>query len=219
MANNKAVVLLSGGLDSSTTLYIARRDGYQAYCLIFDYGQKHRKEIKSAKMIAEKVGCPYKIIKFKLPWGGSSLTDNRLKIPKRRSLREIGRRIPSTYVPARNTLFIAFAVSYAETIGAETIFIGANVIDFSGYPDCRPHYFKAYEKLISFGTKSGEIKIMTPLLKKSKAEIIRIGSSLGVPYELTWSCYVGGSRPCGTCDSCLLREKGFREAGIANLLR
>lgn len=215
MRNKKAVVLLSGGLDSTTTLYIARRQGYNITCLIFDYGQRHEREIEAAKRIA---GGPYKIIRFKLPWGGSSLLDRKMKIPRGRSLRDIQSGIPSTYVPARNTLFLAFAISCAEAIGAEKIFIGANCLDFSGYPDCRPDYFKAYEKLISQGTKVGRIKIEAPLLKKTKAEIIRIGTSIGVPYNLTWSCYMGGKRPCGECDSCVLRAKGFGEAGIPDPL-
>lgn len=218
MKDKKAVVLLSGGLDSATTLYIARRNGYKVFCLIFDYGQKHRREIESAKRVAKKIGRPYKIIKFRLPWGGSSLIDNKLKIPMGRSFKEIEEGIPSTYVPARNTLFIAFAISYAEAIGAEAIFIGTHCMDYSGYPDCRPEYLKAYENLIFKGTKLGKIKIKAPLLKKTKAEIIKIGASLGVPYELTWSCYTGGKRPCGGCDSCSLRRKGFREAGVPDPL-
>lgn len=215
MKNKKAVVLLSGGLDSTTVLYIVRRQGHNTVCLIFDYGQRHKKEIEAAKRIAEG---SYNIIRFKLPWGGSSLIDRKRKIPQRRPLREIQRGIPSTYVPARNTIFLAFGISCAEEIGAEKIFIGANCLDFSGYPDCRPDYFNAYEKLISLGTKAGGIKIEAPLLKKSKAEIIRIGTSLGVPYKMTWSCYMGGRRPCGRCDSCILRAKGFREAGIPDPL-
>lgn len=215
MKNKKAVVLLSGGLDSTTTLYIARRQGYNVMCLIFDYGQRHKKEIEAAKGIA---GDSYKLIRFKLPWGGSSLIDKKMQVPKGRSLRKIQRGIPSTYVPARNTIFLAFGISYAEAIGAEKIFIGANCLDYSGYPDCRPDYFKAYERLISLGTKLGKIGIEAPLLKKTKSEIIRIGTSLGVPYELTWSCYMGGKSPCGECDSCILRAKGFREAGIPDPL-
>lgn len=218
MNRKKAVVLLSGGLDSATTLHIARRDGYRVSCLIFDYKQKHRREIESAVTIAEKAGCPYEIIRFTLPWGGSSLISDKLEIPKGRSLKEIKKVIPSTYVPARNTLFIAFGISHAETIGAEAVFIGANCLDYSGYPDCRPDYFKAYKKLISLGTKTRDIEIKTPLLKKTKAEIIKIGTSIGVPYDLTWSCYVGGKKPCGECDSCMLRKKGFHEAGIPDPL-
>lgn len=216
MKNKRAIVLLSGGLDSTTALYIARRQGYNVLCLIFDYGQRHKKEIEAAKRIA---GDKHKIIRFKLPWGGSSLLDRKIKIPRGRSLKEIQSGIPSTYVPARNTLFLAFAVSSAEAIGADKIFIGANCLDYSGYPDCRPDYFKAYEKLISLGTKVGKIRIEAPLLKKTKADIIKIGTSLGVPYEMTWSCYIGGKNPCGRCDSCVLRAKGFREAGISDPLK
>lgn len=218
MRNKKAVVLLSGGLDSSTALYIARRQGYKVNCLIFDYGQRHKKEILAAVRLAKKTNSPYKIIRFELPWGGSSLLDKQIDIPKGRSLKEMHSRIPSTYVPARNTLFIAFGISYAEASGAIRIFIGANSLDYSGYPDCRPDYFKAYERLIALGTKKSSIKIEAPLLKKTKAEIVKIGTSLGVPYELTWSCYMGGRKPCGECDSCILRVKGFRETGIPDPL-
>lgn len=218
MSAKKAVVLLSGGLDSATVLYLARRQGYKTFCLIFDYGQRHRKEILQAKKLAQIANSPYEIIKFKLPWKGSSLVDHRKKIPQKRSFKEIGGGIPSTYVPARNTLFIAFAVSCAEAIGADTVFIGAHSLDFSGYPDCRPHYFKIYDKLIAAGTKVGKIKINAPLLKKTKAEIIKIGTSLGVPYKITWSCYSGKKKICGVCDSCLLRKKGFKEAGIKDPL-
>lgn len=218
MKNRKAVVLLSGGLDSSTTLFIARRQGYKVFCLIFDYGQRHKKEILFAKQLAKTTGSPYKIIRFKMPWGGSSLLDRRLNVPKERSIKEIGQGIPSTYVPARNTIFLAFGISYAEAIGANAVFIGANSIDYSGYPDCRPAYFKAYERLISLGTRVGKIEIKVPLLRKTKAQIIKIGTSLGVPYQYTWSCYMGGKKPCGKCDSCLLRAMGFREAGIPDPL-
>lgn len=213
MRNKKAVVLFSGGLDSTTTLYIARRQGYKIFCLIFDYCQRHRKEIYSAIKIAKITGSQYKIVKFRLPWGGSILLDRRLKIQA-----GISKGIPSTYVPARNTIFLSFGISYAEAIGAEKIFIGANSIDFSGYPDCRPRYFMAFEKLIAEGTKVGKIKIEVPLLKMSKAEIIKIGTSLGVPYELSWSCYMGGKKPCGKCDSCIFRKKGFKEAGLPDPL-
>lgn len=216
MKNKKAVLLLSGGLDSATVLYIAKKKGYKIHCLIFDYGQRHKKEIKAAVKLARKSKSPYKIVKFTLPWQGSSLLDRKIKIPKKRSVSQIGKGVPSTYVPGRNTLFIAFAVSYAEVLGAGTIFIGANILDYSGYPDCRPGYFKIYERLIDAGTKKGKIKIKTPLIKKTKAQIIRIGTKLNVPYKLTWSCYSGKNKPCGKCDSCLLRRKGFREAGLTD---
>jgi len=212
-----AVVLLSGGLDSTTTLYYALNKGFKPVCLIFDYDQRHRKEINAARSIARKAGTPFYIIKFHLPWGGSSLIDKKMKLPVR-SISEIMQfkhtatehtRPPSTYVPGRNTIFLAFAVSVAETIKAKRIFIGANCLDFSGYPDCRPGYFNAFNKLTP-----PNIKIETPLLKMSKSEIILLGKELGVPFHRTWSCYAGGAKPCGRCDSCKLRNKGFKEAGV-----
>ncbi|OIO76447.1 MAG: 7-cyano-7-deazaguanine synthase QueC [Elusimicrobia bacterium CG1_02_37_114] len=209
---NKAVVLLSGGLDSTTTLYYAKKQKYDCYCLIFDYGQRHKKEIISAKKIAKLNSCHYYIIKFTLPWRGSSLIDGGLQIPFHKA-NQIGKTgVPSTYVPARNTIFISFALSLAETIGAESIFIGANAIDFSGYPDCRPEYYRQFNKLVSTAIPGKKIKIHTPLIDKTKAEIIRLGKKLNVPFELTWSCYSGGRLPCGKCDSCILRSKGFQEA-------
>jgi len=212
--------LLSGGLDSATTLYFARSQGYKCFCLIFDYGQRHKREIESAKKIARAANCPYKIIKINLPWKGSALLDKKIKIPKLANLRtcELANKIPSTYVPARNIIFLSFALSFAETIGAKAIFIGAHSQDYSGYPDCRPEFYRAFDRVISVGTKSGvekkEIKIRTPLIDKTKAQIIRLGKKLGVPFELTWSCYEGGRVPCGKCDSCYFRAKGFKEAGI-----
>lgn len=213
--NKKAIVLLSGGLDSATTLYIARRAGYKIWCLIFDYNQRHNKEVRYAKHLARKTGCPYRVVKFKLPWGGSSLLDRRKPLPQRGRFKGI----PSTYVPARNTIFIAFAISWAEALGAEVIYLGANTIDFSGYPDCRPDYFKRYQRLIDVATKTKGIRIEAPLVNKTKAEIIKTGVSLGVPYRWTWSCYKGSRRPCRKCDSCRLREKGFREAGVKDPLK
>jgi len=216
----RAVVLLSGGLDSTTTLYWAKNEGYDCFCLIFDYHQRHKKEIQSATKIAKLTNCKYQVIKFQLPWLGSALLDKRIKIPENRNLNKA--EIPSTYVPARNTIFISFALSYAEVIGADTIFIGANALDYSGYPDCRPKYYTAFNKLAQLGTKTGvegkEIKILTPLIDKSKAEIVKLGFELNVPFELTWSCYKGGSKPCGKCDSCILRSKGFKEAEIQDRL-
>jgi 7-cyano-7-deazaguanine synthase len=217
----KAIVLLSGGLDSATTLYYARKQGYRPFALIFDYGQRHRKEVRRARMLARTLRCPYKIVTIRLPWGGSSLVDKRMALPKNRKLD--AKDIPSTYVPARNIIFLSFAASYAETIGAGTIFIGANAIDYSGYPDCRPEFYSAFMKVLARGQKSGvegrAIRIQTPLIRKTKAQIIRLGLKLGVPYELTWSCYAGGRKPCGKCDSCRLRAKGFEEAGSEDLLR
>jgi 7-cyano-7-deazaguanine synthase len=214
----KAVVLLSGGLDSSTTLYEAKRQGYRCMALVFDYGQRHRREVQSALAVARSARCPIRVIRIRLPWGGSALTDRTMPIPSDRSLMEIGRGIPPTYVPARNTILLGYAVSCAEAIGADAVFIGANALDMSGYPDCRPAYYQAFQKLIRLGTKAGAegrpIRIVTPLLKKTKAQIVRHAVRLGVPLEKTWSCYRGGVRPCGRCDSCLLRAKGFAQAGL-----
>jgi len=214
----KAVVLLSGGLDSATTLYYARDRGYQCHCLAFDYGQRHAGELRRAKAVAGAAGCLYRRLKISLPWQGSALLDRSARLPKGRvrTLKEI----PSTYVPSRNIIFLSFAASFAEAIGARAIFIGANAVDYSGYPDCRPEFYRAYQKALDRGTKTGSenrrIRIYTPLIGKTKAQIIRLGKRLGVPYELTWSCYQGARRPCGRCDSCLLRAKGFQEAGMAD---
>ncbi|MEW6618289.1 MAG: 7-cyano-7-deazaguanine synthase QueC [bacterium] len=220
MQTKKAVILLSGGLDSTTTLYWAKNKGYKCHCLIFDYQQRHRKEVQCARKIAVITGCEYQIIKFQLPWLGSSLLDKRIPIPtnSKFEIRNPKSEIPSTYVPARNTIFLAFALSYAETMGVKTIFIGANALDYSGYPDCRPEYYSTFNNLAQLATKTGvegsKIKILTPLIDKSKAEIVQLGIKLKVPFELTWSCYKGGKKPCGKCDSCVLRSKGFKEAGI-----
>lgn len=218
----KAVVLLSGGIDSSTALYYAKDKSYDCHCLIFDYGQRHKREMESAKKIAKVCGAKWQVIKFNLPWKGSALLDKGISVPKRRSLREIKNGIPITYVPARNTIFLSFATSYAEAIGARAIFIGANAVDFSGYPDCRPKYYEVFRKLIKYGTKIGAekkgIKIFTPLIKMTKAQIIKLGMRLKVPYEYTWSCYSGVRRPCLKCDSCILRAKGFKEAGLIDPL-
>jgi len=219
---SKAVVLLSGGLDSATTLYYALSKGYRCHCLIIHYGQRHQREIRAAQRIARAAKCPAALIRIRLPWGGSALTDRRISIPRGRTIGQIGRGIPVTYVPARNTIFLSFAASLAETIGATTIFIGSTAIDFSGYPDCRPAYYRAYSQVLRRGTKAGvegtAIRIVTPLIAKTKAQIIRLGKQLDVPYHLTWSCYLGGKHPCGRCDSCLLRAKGFQEASLCDPL-
>ncbi|MFA4966960.1 MAG: 7-cyano-7-deazaguanine synthase QueC [Candidatus Margulisiibacteriota bacterium] len=209
--SKKAVVLLSGGLDSTTTLYYAKKKGYKCFALIFDYGQRHKRELRSAVAVAKRAKVPYQILKINLPWKGSALLDKSIKVPISRSIKEMSKKIPPTYVPARNTIFLSFALSYAEAIGAKAIFIGANAIDFSGYPDCRPSFYRAYQKVIEEGTKAKKIRIITPLIKMTKEQIIRLGLKLGAPLDLTWSCYKGGSKPCGVCDSCLLREKGFAE--------
>ncbi|MCX5680767.1 MAG: 7-cyano-7-deazaguanine synthase QueC [Candidatus Omnitrophica bacterium] len=211
--NKKAVVLLSGGLDSTTTLCVAKQRGHHVTALIFDYGQRHKKEIHHAKRIAKHVGCAYKIVKIFLPWKGSALLDRTIAIPKHRALTPKGKNIPPTYVPSRNIVFLSLAASLAETIGAKVIFIGANAIDYSGYPDCRPKFVKAFQKALAHGTKTGAlghgIKIHAPLINKTKAEIISLGQRLKAPYHLTWSCYQGKKRHCGVCDSCRLRKKGF----------
>jgi len=212
----KAVILFSGGLDSTTMLYYALNKGFNPHCLIFDYGQRHRKEISKAKNIAKFVSCPFQVLKIRLPWAGSSLLTKEIKLPKRGEIDP--KEIPSTYVPARNIIFLSFAASYAEVIGADALFIGANAIDYSGYPDCRPDFFKAYGQVLKKGLKTGvenkPLKIYAPLLRKTKAEIIRLGLKLNVPYQLTWSCYQGDTKPCGKCDSCLLRIKGFEALGV-----
>jgi 7-cyano-7-deazaguanine synthase len=224
MKNKKAVVLLSGGLDSAVTLFLARNQGFRCHCLIFDYGQRHHREIESAKKIAGIAGCAYRVLKIALPWKGSALLDRTMAVRKARAQASPkGERpslvsaIPGTYVPARNTIFLSFALSFAETIGAGAIFIGAHAQDYSGYPDCRPQFFKAFGKVISAGTKAGiehkNIVVKAPLINKGKAAIIRLGRKLGVPFELTWSCYRGGKVPCGKCDSCYYRQKGLEEAG------
>ncbi len=217
----KAVVILSRGMDSATVLQIALSEGYKADCLIFDYGQRHNKEIGQAVKIAKSAGCDYKIIKLPFSWGGSHLLSKKARLPKR-GIKNIGKGVPPTYVPARNTVFLSVAASMAEAMGADAIFIGANAMDYSGYPDCRPGYFKAFKTLLKEGTKRGvsgrHIKIITPLISKTKAGIIKIGSRLKVPYHLTWSCYAGGKVACMECDSCRLRKKGFDEVGIRDPL-
>ncbi len=214
----KAVVLLSGGLDSTTCAYVAKSEGYEIYALSFDYGQRLKRELDSARAVAKAVGAKeHVVMTFDLTrWGGSALTDATLDVPTGREASEMEESIPVTYVPGRNTLFLSFGLSYAEAIGAEAIFIGVNAYDYSGYPDCRPEFIAAYQEMARLGTKAGveghPIRIETPLLHLNKAGIVKLGQSVGADYGLTWSCYQGGATPCGTCDACILRAKGFAEA-------
>lgn len=212
---NKAIVLLSGGMDSAVALWWAKNQGWDCRAISFDYGQRHKKELRQARVLAKKAGVPWELGKFSLPWSKSSLSDKKASLP-RRAAEKIKGGIPSTYVPARNTLFLSFALSLADQTDADAIVIGANAIDYSGYPDCRGPYLRAFEKVAALGTRAGaekkkRIKIVAPLLKLTKAEIVWAGIQLKVPLQLTWSCYHGGSKPCGTCDSCVLRQKGFDE--------
>jgi len=221
-----AVVLLSGGLDSATTLAIARSQGYETYALSFDYGQRHRQELDAARKIAKSLAAKeHRIIKIDNQIFAGSALINDVDVPKSRSEEEIGRGIPSTYVPARNTIFLAHALAWTETIPAGHIFIGANAIDYSGYPDSRPEFIALFETLANVGTKAGaegaRIQIHAPLIKLSKAEIIRKAVELNVDLSLTHSCYdpTPDGRACGECDSCQLRLKGFREAGVTDPIK
>ena len=216
----KAVVLLSGGMDSATALAIARADGFEAIAVTFDYGQRHRKEVEAAKRIAKHFRLrEHRVLTLDLTQiGGSALTDTTIAVPEGRPMDEIGRGIPPTYVPARNTILLGYALGIAEVVDARAIYIAANYLDHSGYPDCRPEYYRAFQDVARLGTKRGVegdiIEIRTPLIAMTKAEIVRRGTELRVPFELTWSCYHGRAKACGVCDSCQLRLKGFREAGI-----
>ena len=223
----KAVVLLSGGLDSATVLSIALRQGYEVFALSFSYGQRHAWELEDAKKIAARAGvAEHRIVTIDLrALGGSALTSD-LEVPKGRPLAEIAAGIPVTYVPARNTIFLSYALGWAEVLGAGDIFLGVNALDYSGYPDCRPEFIEAFEKMANLATKAavhGEqrIRIHTPLISLTKAEIIRKGLELGVDYRLTSSCYdpSPSGEACGGCDACVLRQKGFREAGIPDPAR
>jgi 7-cyano-7-deazaguanine synthase len=218
----KAVCLLSGGLDSATCLALARREGYACYALSFDYGQRHRIELEAAARVAAAFGAErHMVARIGLDaFGGSALTAD-IPVPKGRSTAEMGRGIPSTYVPARNTIFLSFALAWAEVLGSSDIFIGVNALDYSGYPDCRPEYIEAYERMANLATKAGveggtRLKIHTPLLRLNKARIVKLAHELGVPFGLTQSCYdpAPDGRACGQCDACLLRAKGFLEAGL-----
>ena len=206
----KAIILFSSGLDSTTVLYYALSKGYDCHCLIFDYGQKHSKEVNNAKKFAEDLHLKYHIVKTSIPWDTSSLINKNIKIPEHKLIKKGV--VPSTYVPGRNTIFLSYAISYAETIKAKKIFLGINAVDFSSYPDCTPQYLKAMQQVMK--SLNNGVKICAPIEKYSKAQIIKLGTKLKVPYEKTWSCYNGKNKPCGKCDSCKLRAKGFKEAGI-----
>jgi 7-cyano-7-deazaguanine synthase len=221
----KAVVLVSGGLDSATVLAIAADKGYQLHAISFDYGQRHRFELDAATRVCDAIGVS-EHVRFQLDtsvFRGSALTSS-LAVPRHRTVEQMSDGIPVTYVPARNTIFLSIALGLAESIGAGDLFIGVNAVDYSGYPDCRPEYIAAFEKLANLATKAGvqgqSIRIHTPLIRMTKAEIIRTGLSLGVDYSLTHSCYdpAADGRSCGECDSCLLRLKGFSDAGTTDPL-
>ncbi|AKG24694.1 7-cyano-7-deazaguanine synthase QueC [Calothrix sp. 336/3] len=218
----KAVILLSGGLDSTCVLYQAMADGCDCYAISFDYQQRHRRELHSALTIAKEAGITqHQVISFDLRlWGGSALTDSAIDLPSERSLAEMSENIPVTYVPARNTIFLSFALAYGEAIAAERVYIGVNALDYSGYPDCRPDYIQGMQEVFRLGTKQGRegnpISIVTPLINLKKTEIIQLGNQLGVPWELTWSCYAGGESACGVCDSCRLRLAAFAELGLVD---
>jgi 7-cyano-7-deazaguanine synthase len=218
----RAVVLLSGGLDSTTTLAVARRDGFEAYALSVDYGQRHKVELDRAAAVAKALAAvEHRTVRIDLRVvGGSALTAD-VAVPKDRSADDLSHGIPVTYVPARNTILLGLALGYAETVGVFDLFIGANVLDYSGYPDCRPEFLEAFERLANLATKAGvegtgRFRVHAPLIRLSKAEIVRLGTSLGVNYRTTLSCYDPdpAGRACGRCDSCQLRRKGFAEAGV-----
>ncbi|MDY6833187.1 MAG: 7-cyano-7-deazaguanine synthase QueC [Chloroflexota bacterium] len=211
----KAVILLSGGLDSATTAAVARSQGFGLYALTFDYNQRHKKELSCAQKIGHSLSVQdHQFIELHLPKLNSALIDTSIPIPKG----HIRQTIPETYVPARNLIFLSIAAAYAESIGAIDIFVGVNAIDYSGYPDCRPEFIEAFQTALNTGTKVAimgkPFDIQTPLINLTKGEIIRWGISLGVDYSLTWSCYQGGEKACGECGSCMLRQRGFQEAGI-----
>lgn len=222
----KAVCLLSGGLDSSTCLAYALREGYVCHALSLDYGQRHRIELEAARRVAAALGAAeHRIVSVDLRQFGSSALTDAIAVPKHRSTHQIAHGIPVTYVPARNTVFLALALAWAETLAAADIFLGVNAIDYSGYPDCRPEYIEAFERMANLATKAGvegliRFRIHTPLIRLTKAEIVRLAVELGVDLSLTSSCYDPDEkgRPCGACDSCILRRKGFREAGVSDPL-
>jgi len=218
MAATKAICLLSGGLDSSTCLAYARREGFATYALSFDYGQRHRVELAAAGRVAAALGAvEHRTVRVDLAqFGGSALTDTGIAVPKHESVGELGAGIPVTYVPARNTIFLSYALAYAEVLDAKDIFTGVNALDYSGYPDCRPEYISAFTAMANLATRTGGYTIHTPLIRLTKGGIVELALSLGLDFALTHSCYDpdAAGRSCGRCDSCLLRQKGFAEAGV-----
>jgi 7-cyano-7-deazaguanine synthase len=222
-ATKRAVVLLSGGLDSTTCAYLARSEGFDVLALSFDYGQRLKRELDSARKVAAAVeASEHVIMTFDLRrFGGSALTAD-IPVPQGRTMHEIGEGIPVTYVPGRNSIFLSFGLSFAEARGAEALFIGVNALDSSGYPDCRPEFIEAFQNVARLGTRVGAeghpVRIVTPLVALTKAEIVKLGVAAGVDHSLTWSCYIGGEEPCGECDSCRLRAKGFADAQVADPL-
>ncbi len=214
----KAIVLFSGGLDSTTCLYWALDKGYECEALTVSYGQKHDREVRAAKQIAQNLGVKHHFVTLDFPWlVSSSLVDKNKPIPDL-SMEEIeSGKIPSTYVPGRNLVFLSVGASLMDAIHADALVAGPNAVDFSGYPDCTPAFFKAATEAINRGTERGVthgVEVLAPLMNLNKADIVRLGAKLGVPFELTWSCYAGGDKPCGHCDSCKLRARGFAEAGV-----
>src|ERR1700694_4947458 len=225
MTQQKAVILLSGGLDSTTVLAIAHSQGFELHTLSFDYGQRHQREVEAAAAVARHYRVQQqKTITINLRAFGGSAPPADIAVPHARSPEKMAVEIPITYVPARNTIFLSFALAYAEVTGANDIFLGINAIDYSGYPDCRPAYLEAFERMANLATKAAvqdgrAFRIHAPLMHMNKAEIIRKGLASGVPYELTWSCYEGEELACGTCDSCVLRLNGFAEVGVKDPLK
>lgn len=218
----KAICLFSGGMDSAVCLFAARAEQYEAIALSIEYGQRHYRELSVARNLTKELGVRHYFAALSFPWKGSALLDEKIKLPQNRTESEIPAEIPATYVPGRNSVFLSLAMSCAETQGADVIFFGANALDYSGYPDCRPEYLEAFAAAVTCGMKAGtdgrRIEIKTPLLRMTKKEIVLLGTELKVPFAKTWSCYEGDLKPCGSCDACLLRAKGFREAGVPDPL-
>ncbi len=218
--HQKAVVLISGGIDSTVVAAIAKSKGYKIFALTVDYGQRHGREIEAARSIAKALGVEeHKVVKVDLrEFGGSALTQEGVDVPVSRPTQKISKGIPQTYVPARNIVMLGLALAWGETIQADAVFIGAHTVDYSGYPDCRPEFFKAFQEVSDVGTKRGvegrPIRIETPIIDLGKGEIVALGNRHNVPFELTWSCYKGGQKACGTCESCVIRRNAFEQVGL-----